>query len=298
MGVIKTQFLEPVDPHNKLAVEDNAVLIDVQESKKVESKKALELDPSISVEGVRHELDRLLNSKAFRRSGRLRAFLRFSVEAVLGGRGQLQEYEIGIVVLDRTRDFDPRIDPSVRVQAHRLRLKLRQYYKTEGRYDPLEITMPPGTYSPQFRTRQQPSDVERPLYSIVVVPFTNLNSRDEKHPAEFDKGLTEELIHMLAQSGEWKLVIAGVQEVSGCHSLPEEIAKASRACAIVRGTVRRWRNDMFRISVAIFLCDATLVWSEMYDISGEDIVSAQEKAASEICKALNCRLHSLLYSAR
>lgn len=264
----------------------------------MESKKALELDQGISVEGVRRELDRLLDSKIFRRSGRLRAFLRFSVEAVLGGRGRLQEYEIGIVVLDRTRDFDPRIDPSVRVQAHRLRSKLRQYYKTEGRYDPVEITLPPGTYSPLFRTHQQPSDVEGHLYSIVVVPFTNLNSRGETHPDHFDKGLTEELIHLLAQSKEWKVVIAGVQEASGFHSLPEEIAKASSARAIVRGTVRRWRNDMFRISVGIFLSDATLVWSEMYDISAEDIVSAQEKAASEICQALNCRLHSLFYSAR
>jgi TolB-like protein len=261
----------------------------------VEFKKALELDQGISVEGIRRELDRLLNSKTFRRSGRLSAFLRFSVEAVLGGRGRLQEYEIGIVVLDRTRDFDPRIDPSVRVQAHRLRSKLRQYYKTEGRYDPLEITLPLGTYSPVFRPRQP--DVERRFYSIVVVPFTNLDSRNEKHPDQFDKGLTEELIHVLAQSREWKLVVAGVQEASGCYSLPEEIAKASGASAIVRGTVRRWRNDMFRISVGIFLSDATLVWSEMFDISAEDIVSAQEKAALEICQALNCRLHSLFYSA-
>ena len=262
----------------------------------MESKKALEPDQGISVEGVRHELDRLLNSKIFRRSGRLSAFLRFSVEAVLCGRGRLQEYEIGIVVLDRTRDFDPRIDPSVRVQAHRLRSKLRHYYTTEGRYDPLEITLPPGTYSPLFRTRQ-PSDVERPLYSIVVVPFTNLNSIDEKHPDEFDRGLTEEVIHVLAQSGKWKLVIAGVQEASGCYSLPEEIAQASSALAIVRGTVRRWRNNMFRISVGIFQRGGTLIWSEMYDISAEDIVSAQEKAAAEICQALNCRLHSLFYSA-
>ena len=262
----------------------------------MEFNKALELDQGISAEGVRRELDRLLNSKIFRRSRRLSAFLRFSVEAVLCGRGRLQEYEIGIVVLDRTRDFDPRIDPSVRVQAHRLRSKLRQYYKTEGRYDPLQITLPPGTYSPLFRTRQ-PSDVEGPLHTIVVVPFTNLTSRDEKHPDKFDKGLTEELVHLLAQSGEWKLVIAGVQEAPGCHSLPEEIAKASSALAIVRGTVRRWRNDMFRISVGLFLSDGTLVWSEMYDISAEDIVYAQEKAASEICQALNCRLHSQFYSA-
>jgi TolB-like protein len=88
-----------------------------------------------------------------------------------------------------------------------------------------------------------------------------------------------------------------VQEASGCSSLPEEIAKASSALAIVRGTVRSWQNNMFRISVAIFLSGGTLVWSEMYDISAEDIVAAQEKAASEICQALNCRLHSLFYSA-
>jgi len=63
----------------------------------------------------------------FSLDGRLRRFLEYVVEKSLGGEeNQLKEYTIGLAVFDRGADFDPRIDPIVRVEAGRLRHKLQR----------------------------------------------------------------------------------------------------------------------------------------------------------------------------
>ncbi len=99
-------------------------------------------------------LQRILDSKTFSRSDRLRRFLRFAVEKVLEGRGSsLKETVIALEVYDRPTDYDPRIDPIVRVEARRLRSKLGRYYGYEGRGEPLRITFVKGSYAPRLRVR-------------------------------------------------------------------------------------------------------------------------------------------------
>ena len=50
-------------------------------------------------------------------------------------------------------DFDPQHDSTIRVQAGRLRLKLAEYYSTEGAQDTLVVEMPKGTYVVSFHNR-------------------------------------------------------------------------------------------------------------------------------------------------
>ena len=49
-----------------------------------------------------------------------------------GNREELKEYSLGVEVFDRGEAFDPRTDTIVRVQARRLRSKLKDYYDAEG----------------------------------------------------------------------------------------------------------------------------------------------------------------------
>jgi TolB-like protein len=89
----------------------------------------------------------------FVESGRLQRFLRFTVEAKLRGEDErLKEYVLGREVFDRRDGYDPRLDPIVRVEARRLRSKLREYYSGPGRAEPLRIAYPKGTYVPVFET--------------------------------------------------------------------------------------------------------------------------------------------------
>src|SRR6476661_8265560 len=103
---------------------------------------------------IRQELNRIINSSPFRDAYRLTSFLSFIVETTLAGNGsKLKAYTIAVEALGRGTDFDPQIDPIVRVEAVRLRQALARYYSGTGRDDPLVIEVPRGSYVPAFRRR-------------------------------------------------------------------------------------------------------------------------------------------------
>lgn len=106
----------------------------------------------IGEERVREQLAKILASKEFENSERLCRFLQFGVEALLRGeQDQVKEYLIGKMVFDRNADYDPRIDPIVRVEARRLRKKLDDYYVGVGALDVVRIQVPKGSYVPEIQ---------------------------------------------------------------------------------------------------------------------------------------------------
>ena len=69
-----------------------------------------------------------------------RGFLEYLVNEALAGRGErLKAYNVALEVFDRPETFDPVVDPLVRIEAARLRDKLRQYYEADGQGDPVRI---------------------------------------------------------------------------------------------------------------------------------------------------------------
>lgn len=128
----------------------------------------MERDKSAAVPSpdlVRAQRDRIVASKLFSLSNRLKAFLTFIVDAELEGQAdRLKEFTLGIEVFEKDESFDPNIDSIVRVEASRLRSKLREYYDGVGRDDPVRISVPKGHYVPVFelasreRVHQDPSN--------------------------------------------------------------------------------------------------------------------------------------------
>src|SRR5262245_31452293 len=95
-------------------------------------------------------------------------FLRFTVQCAIAGQAeQLKEITLGMEVFDRTSSFDPRTDTIVRVEARRLRSKLKEYYEGEGRSDPVWIDFPKGGYVPTFLTGKVPGNGNLPGKSSV-----------------------------------------------------------------------------------------------------------------------------------
>ena len=96
-------------------------------------------------------MDRILNSGPFHQSHRMQRFLEYIVNETLAGRGdRLKGYNIAVEVFDRPETFDPMVDPLVRVEAARLREKIREYYVADGQDDPIHIDLPKGTYTPHI----------------------------------------------------------------------------------------------------------------------------------------------------
>src|SRR5450755_968954 len=111
-------------------------------------------------------LDRILASPCFVQSERQQRFLKFIVTETLAGHSdRLKGYTIAIEVFDRDVSFDPAIDAIVRVEAARLRAKLREYYDREGRTDPVRFELPKGAYVIRMQWRASPDTTLSPQTS-------------------------------------------------------------------------------------------------------------------------------------
>src|SRR5947208_15010888 len=99
----------------------------------------------------RRELEAVLASGIFHRAPNLAQLLTYVCAKYFEGSAeQIKEYNIAVDALGRPADFDQKRDSIVRVEAHRLRKRLREYYEAEGAEHALRIDIPPGQYAPWF----------------------------------------------------------------------------------------------------------------------------------------------------
>lgn len=106
----------------------------------------------LAVSDIAAQAGRIAQSASFRKAKQLARFLGYAVEKTLAGvEDALKETVLGMEVFGRGRDFDPRSDPIVRIDARRLRARLAEYYESEGAGDPIVIEFEPGSYVPRFR---------------------------------------------------------------------------------------------------------------------------------------------------
>ena len=111
----------------------------------------MQMTSIIAPEQIRAELERVLASEPFANSQRSQRFLRYVVEATLANvEESLKEFALAVDVFGRSTSYDPSVDATVRVEAGRLRSRLREYYSGAGKTDPILIEMPKGGYRASF----------------------------------------------------------------------------------------------------------------------------------------------------
>lgn len=110
----------------------------------------------------RAELDEV--AEAIGHSSRLASLLRYMGEKCFQGESdQLTEYNIATEVFGRSKTaFDASEDAIARVEAHRLRKRLRSFYQGPGKDHTLQISIPAGSYVPVF-TRIDSRSTDRAL---------------------------------------------------------------------------------------------------------------------------------------
>jgi tetratricopeptide (TPR) repeat protein len=107
--------------------------------------------PEPDREEILTHLHQILTDRRFASAERNARFLRFVVESTLDGKAsEIKETVIATEVYGRSRDYDPKADSIVRVEASRLRQKLRSYYENEGKNSGLRFHLPSGSYVPSF----------------------------------------------------------------------------------------------------------------------------------------------------
>ena len=220
----------------------------------------------------------VVQSKTFRQVDRLQRFLTYIVEETLAGRGdQLKEYPVGTDVFGKESSFDPRMDPIVRVQARRLRMRLVTYYAEEGQGDPVAIELPKGGYTPTFRVMEPTSSPKAVVSaalvsrnSVAVFPFEDDSPNREMR--YFCHGIGQEIIQALTK-------VPGLLVKSGVG--PEA---RQAAAMVVEGSVRKSR-DLLRITIHVTdSLRGTYVWTESLDRSAGDEFEVQEVARRRHCQ--------------
>jgi hypothetical protein len=104
----------------------------------------------------RNQINRLVASQVLHSSESLCKLLQYLAKHALDHPNTaLKEYQLATEVFGRRSDFDPQSDSTIRVQAGRLRLKLAEFYSSEGAQDPVVVEMPKGTYILSFHLREQ-----------------------------------------------------------------------------------------------------------------------------------------------
>lgn len=106
----------------------------------------------------RAEVEAILQSGMFQKAPLLESMFRYICECHFEGQADLiKEYTIAVEALGRPAAFDPKKDSIVRVEAHRLRKRLREYYEGPGAGHCVRIAIPNGQYAPQFVTQSESS---------------------------------------------------------------------------------------------------------------------------------------------
>jgi hypothetical protein len=157
----------------------------------------------------RRALARVLDSVTFHKSTRLRQLLSYVCEEDFAGRGtDLREYEIGLHVFGRGKDFEPAEDSIVRASVRQLRAKLLEYYSGEGAADEWQIEIPRGSYVPAFgkRTRTPSAAESSPVLDTTERLSPELRPKPRVRSAAVVGLLAVSVLVAVFLAGRWTVV--------------------------------------------------------------------------------------------
>jgi hypothetical protein len=125
----------------------------------------------VNPEAIREQLQLVLASDPFKHSKRYQRFLQYVVERTLDGHAaELKERTVGVDVFGRDAHYDTAADPVVRITAGEVRKRIAQYYDHSRESNALRITLPSGSYIPEFRFLARSEDQHNPTIAPQIVP--------------------------------------------------------------------------------------------------------------------------------
>ncbi len=246
---------------------------------------------------VQAQIERILKSKFFADSERLRRFLNWTVEQVLKGEGEsIKQFTIGQEVFDRGPDFDPRTDSIVRTEAQRLRRKLSEYYRGEGLSDSILVSFEPGSYVPVLKSRAgarpqrrskdlEPVSLPKRRPAAAVLPFLNLTGyADQEY---FCRGIAESIQARLANLPSLKVISS--HSAFRFAAEDQDFAKIGRdlgANTIIEGSLQLFSGNIRVHAKIVDIASGSYIWARVFDRELRDLFGIQDEIARAIAKAL------------
>jgi TolB-like protein len=238
-------------------------------------------DLKISPQAIRAQLASILNSEAFVRARRMQRFLTFIVEETLAGRAdQLGEYGVGVGVFDRGADFEPAIDPIVRNDARRLRVKLAEYYRESQARAEVIIEIPKGGYAPVFRRPASIEPIPSPAAGagrrLAVLPFEILTAAPDS--AMCGRALCVSLTAGLTN-------VDGIEAVAHGYAVPDMAPSH-----VINGYI--WKSgDRCRVVVNLIqVAEGAQVWAREYAFQSGEMLAASSQISTQVLHEVKSRL--------
>jgi hypothetical protein len=144
-------------------------------------------DKSTMAEPIQQQIERIVHSEQFRSSEVLRRLLTFlSEKAIAGEADNLKEYVVAIDGLGKSSTYDPQHNSAVRIQMGRLRQRLAEYYRSEGKNDPMIVELPKGRFRLTFEERSNSPTLgqESSLLPVLPVSATRLLDSPPHRPTK------------------------------------------------------------------------------------------------------------------
>jgi TolB-like protein/Flp pilus assembly protein TadD len=250
---------------------------------------------AISTKEIQAELNNIFASAAFANADRMKRFLRYVVDrSLMEKKDDINEYSIGLQVYDRGVSFDPRLDSIVRVDAARLRSKLREYYESEGRASHIRIEIPKGSYKATFnkKRRPYPQTSERgpakeasDAKTIAVLSFADLSpQRDQEY---FGDGIAEELMFALSRVPKLRVVSqTSVFAFKGKGLDVREIGRKLNVQCILEGSIRKAEQKLRITARLTDVATGFHIWSEVFTCELKDVFAVQEEISRSVAETL------------
>ena len=133
-------------------------------------------------DAILRELQQIIASPYFCNSKRYPALLQYIVENTLAGKSDLlKERTLGVEVFDRPSTYDTNAEAVVRFTAGEVRKRLLLYYHECGRNSGIRISLPVGSYIPEFLHEHDESEEIGDYTSASAVQLRDANVCEDTH---------------------------------------------------------------------------------------------------------------------
>ncbi len=230
---------------------------------------------------VDEQLENILVSKYFKPAKQLQRFLKYIVEQTVTGEAKrLKQYTIGVEALSFAEDFDPEENPAVRILGSRVRKRLDEYYEDAENNDELIISIPKGSYIPEFKknthvknnTNENSDTSCGPILALVSFSDKTQSNTTNRVLSQVTDTLGTELSRFLAI----QLVVCNpYADKEQSHLVEAEMKSTHRADYVLAFFLQSFDGDekKYRLIYRLSLVDTgEIIWSENYVITGKPLI--------------------------
>ena len=218
--------------------------------------------------------------------------------------------QLEVELFGRGESFDPQTDAIVRTEVSRLRAKLRTYYNTDGRDDPVIIDLPTRSYTPVFKSREalvtdtglRPVSYKRRwlwISAVLLVAgslifyesyWLGRASATGVQSAADDDGLTEEVIETLAEIDGLRVVSrTSAFQFKGKQEDLRTVAAKLNVGAVLEGEVHRSGKHLRITARLVNAAEGYQYYSHVYDHELKDAFTVQREIAAHVANVLRVR---------